>query len=373
MRKRTALISILALTLAVVGATAVATIAARDGEAGRDAKLQRALDELVLAGAPGAIAFVREGDRTIRLTSGYGNLSPKTRMRAGDRFRVASVTKSFVATVVLQLVGEGKLALADPVERWLPGVFANGSSITIRQLLNMTSGLFDYLDDSDRTVLTPYLNGHFTYVWQPRELLEIAARHKPNFAPGARWRYCNTCYVALGLIVEKATGHPIGTELERRIFAPLELNGTSFDTKPRIAGRHAHGYELVGKPPLVDVSVFSPSFAWSAGAIVSTADELARFYGALLGGRLLRADLLRAMQTTVASDFGPYGLGLVALPLSCGAAWGHGGDTPGYNAMGFSSKDGTRQVVVFTNLGASSQSKRASQALDRVLATAYCG
>ena len=359
----------IALTLAA-GVTATAATAGP----GREAKLQRALDQLVAAGAPGAIAVVRDGDRTIRLTSGYGNLERRTPMRATDRVRIGSLTKSFVAAVVLQLVGERKLALDDTVERWLPGLVPNGRAMTVRQLLNMTSGLFDYLNDGDTTAMKPLLQGNLTYVWQPRQLLEIALSHRPKFAPGAGWSYCNTCYVALGLIVEAAIGHPIGAELRRRIFAPLHLRGTTFDTKPRIAGRHAHGYELIGKPPLTDVSVFSPSITWAAGAIVSTSADVMSFYRALLDGRLVRPALLREMRTTVASDPGArYGLGLWAPRLPCGVAWGNAGGIPGYRAVALNSKNGARQVVVLSNLGEDSQSKQAAKALEHVLATAYCG
>jgi D-alanyl-D-alanine carboxypeptidase len=283
------------------------------------------------------------------------------------------LTKSFVATVVLQLVGERKLSLTERVERWLPGLVPNGSAITVRQLLNMTSGLFDYLDDGDPTVLKPYLDGNFTYVWTPRKLVEVAVSHRPKFAPGAAWSYCNTCYILLGLIVEAVTDHSLGNELRRRIFVPLRLRGTSFDSRPRIAGRHAHGYERDGKQ-LVDVSVLSPSFAWAAGAIVSTADDLANFYRALLRGHLLRPDLLRTMQTTVAAD--PqwrYGLGVIAWPLPCGTVWGHGGDTAGYYALAFSSRDGKRQLVLLANAGSDILSRQGYQAVIGVLATAHCG
>src|SRR5205823_5799396 len=110
-------------------------------------RLQRALDAVVAAGVPGAVLLLRQGGRTIRLTSGYGNLKPPTKMRADDRFRVGSITKTLVATVALQLVGERKLSLADTVERWLPGVVPNGGRITVRELLNHTSGLFDFGGD----------------------------------------------------------------------------------------------------------------------------------------------------------------------------------------------------------------------------------
>jgi D-alanyl-D-alanine carboxypeptidase len=369
-RRRTRLLVVVSV---LVAALASSIAAASDRTAVSDRKLQQALDRVVGAGAPGAIALARVGDRTVRLTSGYGNVQPRRPIRASDRFRVGSVTKTFVATVVLQLVGEGKLSLGDTVERWLPGLVPNGSAITVRQLLNMTSGLFDYLDDGDPTVLKPYLQGNFGYVWKPRKLVEIAVSHRPKFAPGAGWSYCNTCYILLGLIVETVTDHPIGNELRRRIFAPLRLRGTSFDSQPRIAGRHAHGYER-DRNQLVDVSVLSPSFGWAAGAIVSTADDLANFYRALLRGRLLRPDLLQTMQTTVAADPAwRYGLGLIGWPLPCGIVWGHGGDTAGYYALAFSSRDGKRQLVLLANAGSDTLSQRGYKAAIGVLATAHCG
>jgi D-alanyl-D-alanine carboxypeptidase len=369
-------ISILGV-LVVGAALAVPTSAAPKRAAAGDMKLQRALDQLVAAGAPGAIALVRDGNRTIRITSGYADLKTKTPMRATDRFRIGSVTKTFVATVVLQLVGERKLTLADTVERWLPGLVPNGRSITVRQLLNMTSGLFDYLDDGDETVGKRLLSGDWTYRWPPREVVRISTAHKPKFAPGAGWSYCNTCYVLLGLIVEKATGSSIAVELRDRVFKQAALRATSLDVGPRISGRHAHGYELLGKPRLVDTSDVSPSFAGTAGAIVSTADDVARFYRALLRGRLLRPDLLRAMQTTVSMGSGAsgwgYGLGILRLLPPCGVAWGHTGGIPGYQTSTLNSKDGKRQIVVLANLGENSISNRGNQALERVLGTAYCG
>jgi D-alanyl-D-alanine carboxypeptidase len=366
------------LILLVLAAASGATACTRAPEraTAREPHLQAALDQLVAAGAPGALVLVREGDRTIRLTSGYGNLEPEARLRATDRFRVGSVTKTFVATVVLQLVGEGKLALDDTIERWLPGLVPNGRAITVRQLLNHTAGLFDYLGDGDKTVERRVLSGDWDYHWKPRELVAISTAHKANFAPGTGWSYCNTCYILLGLIVEEATDNPITAELRTRVFEPAGLRATSFHADPRISGRHARGYELLGEPPLVDFSALSPSLAWTAGAIVSTADDLVRFYRALLSGRLLRPDLLKTMQTTVPVAARPgwrWGLGISKRPSPCGAQWGHDGGYPGYRTWALNSTDGKRQIVVFTNLGEDSSSEPVEHALERVLATAYCG
>jgi len=371
------------LTVLVAVSAAVSPAEAAPAAPGRLAtsvpRLRTALDRLVAAGAPGAVVLVRDGNRTVRLARGFADRARKTPMRVTDRFRVGSVTKTFVATVVLQLAGEGRLSLGDTVERWLPGLVPNGQAITVRQLLNHTSGLFDYTEDP--AVLKPYLHGHLTVARAPRTLVARAVVHPPVFAPGARWSYSNTGYILLGLIVEAAAGDSLASELQQRIFAPLGLRGTTFDSSPRISGRHAHGYLAIGKGPARDVSVFSPSFAWAAGAIVSTADDVARFYRALLHGQLLRPDLLAAMKMTVAQ--GPpgesYGLGLwktSSMGLSptntvaCGSVWGHDGDFPGYLTDAFSSEDGTHQMVVLVNTD--SLRRPAQRALVRVGDIAAC-
>jgi D-alanyl-D-alanine carboxypeptidase len=361
----------------VVAAALVASTAAT--AAPPETKLQRGLDRVVAAGVPGAVLLVRKGDRTIRLSSGAGSLKPRTPMRAGDRFRVGSITKTFVAAVVLQLVGERKLALDDTVQRRLPGVVPNGKRITVRQLLNHTSGLFDY--GGDRKFVAAAFRDPMRS-WTPREIVAIATAHKPRFAPGAGWSYSDTNYYVLGLIVEATTRHTLASELRRRIFVPLRLRATSLDSAPRMSGRYAHGYFL---RPLQDVTVGSPSVQWAAGALVSNADDLARFYRALLGGGLLRPELLRLMETVVTPAPGfSYGLGLQRLREPCGFVWGHTGGSPGYIANAVNSKDGARQVVVLVNGTAASLSapvngfqffrlpQRAADAVDRLIDIAYC-
>lgn len=345
-----------------------------------EASLQKALDRLVAAGVPGAVLLVREGNRTIRLASGYSVIDGRVPAQPGDRFRIGSVTKTFVATVVLQLVGERKLALADTVAHLLPGRVRGGAGITVRQLLQQTSGLHDYLADS--RIFSPYLKGNVRYAWTRPALLALANAHKPDFRPGAKWEYSNTNYLVLGLIVEAVTGNLLATELKRRIFDRAGLRATTFDTRPEIAGRHMHGYLPLNKR-LTDVSVLSPTAAWAAGAIVSTADDVARFYRALLRGQLLRADLLREMESTVPMGVpaNAYGLGLwqtgtMALsntPFPCGAAWGHNGDWVGYNTNAFNSKDGLRQFVLFVNRDELGFTPRIARAIFAIGSQAYCG
>ena len=279
------------LTAAVLVAAAGAT----PSGTGAQASLQKDADALVAAGAPGVVLLSRDGKRTITVTSGFGEVSTKTPMRANDRFRVASVTKTYTATVVLQLVGEGKLRLTDTVERWLPGLVPNGDAISIRQLLNHTSGLADF--EYDPAVLAPYFAGDLSHPWAPRKLVQIAVSHPPLFAPGTDESYSSTNYLLAGLIVEARTGHTLGSELNRRIFQPLHLGATSFPTTARMPSPHAHGYLVIKKPPATDVTGLYP-FPWAAGAIVSNAADTATFYRALLSGRSALTRLLHAMQTT---------------------------------------------------------------------------
>src|SRR3954466_5173009 len=177
-----------ARSTSVAACLAIATLLATTASArtstarGAASPLQRDLDAVVTAGAPGAILFVRDGHRITRLSSGIGDIAHKTPMRPDNHFKIASLTKTYTATVVLQLVGEGKVGLDDTVQRWLPGVVPNSDGITIRQLLNHTSGLADF-EDSPR-YLKPYMDGNFAYYWSPRQLVGMGVAQKPRFAPG---------------------------------------------------------------------------------------------------------------------------------------------------------------------------------------------
>jgi D-alanyl-D-alanine carboxypeptidase len=221
-------------------------------------------------------------------------------------------------------------------------------------------------------VLAPYLKGNFGYIWTPRRLVAVATAHPPLFEPGAKFSYSNTNYILLGMIVEAATGHPVATELRRRVFGPLGLRATFLATSQQIPGPHAHGYLVSGKGPLQDVTRVSPSYAWTAGGIVSTASDVAMFYRALLGGRLLQPALLKEMETTVDG----YGFGLFKTHRPCGDIIGHDGALAAYLTFAFNSKDGKKQLVVLANsLTYDDQvgSKTAQRALQRLLRTAACG
>jgi D-alanyl-D-alanine carboxypeptidase len=317
-------------------------------------ELQRLLDQIVAAGAPGAAARVRDGHGVTQAASGLADLRTGRPMRPGLTYRVGSVTKPFVATVVLQLVAEGRLSLSDTVQRWLPGILPYGDQVTVRQLLNHTSGVPDYtLEPLVRLYTFPH--GRFR-AWRPRELVALIADQPPDFPPGTAWSYSNTGYILAGLIVQAATDRKLGQELTRRIFLPLGLRDTFFPVnRPTIPGRNARGYSIdpfAQQPgPLLDFTVYNPSLAWAAGALVSNLADVERFFRGLLGGRLLPPRLLAEMTAPVPTGqpgLG-YGLGLVVIETPAGRLIGHDGAIPGFLNIVLSTEDGRRQLGIMMN------------------------
>jgi len=365
-----------ATTALIAAAAVICGAAAPSGGATANASptLQQDVDALVRSGAPGVVLRIENGDQVVNLTAGVTDLRSGRPMNATERFRVASVTKTYTATVLLQLVGEGKLHLDDTVEQWLPGVVPAGDGIKIRQLLNHTSGLADF--EYDPKILAPYLAGDLSHAWSPRQLVRIAVAHKPLFAPGKGESYSSTNYVLAGLIIEARTGNSLASELNRRIFKPLQLSRTSFPTTSHINGPHAHGYLVIKTPPATDVTDLYP-FPWAAGAVLSNAADTATFYQALLSGKLLRPAELKSMKQTHAQAHVDipgqrYGLGIARYPLPCGTAWGHNGSFPGYYVYNFTSSDGQRQAVLEVNADPSSVSKTTLLKSVQLLEKAYC-
>lgn len=276
-------------------------------------------------------------------------------MRADHRVRIGSVTKSFIAVVALQLVGEGRLRLSDTLGQRLPGVLPYGSDITLRQLLDHTSGI----PDDVATPLMELFGGDPLRVWTPAQLIGVVRDQPPRFAAGTAWAYSNTDYVLVGLMIKGATGNSLERELQRRVVGPLRLRHTSFPVQASGLGGHAaRGYSLdldsSGRPvagTLRDLTTYSPSFAWASGNGVSDVRDVARFYHALLSGELLAANLLREALTTVSTGRSGrrYGLGLDVRDSSYGMLVGHEGDIPGFSVKALSSPDGRRQAVVAVN------------------------
>jgi len=308
------------------------------------------LERVVEAGAPGVVLVVRDGSTIRTDVRGVPARRPARHVRAGDRFRIGSVTKTFVATVVLQLADEGRVSLDDTVEEWLPGVVPGGRAITIRQLLSHRSGLFDYVEDPK--VFAPY-NQDPAHAWDPRQLVEIAAAHPAPFSPGRRFAYSSTNYLLLGLIVETATGTPLEQQLRERIFQPLGLRQTTFAprfvTDPYIHGHRSPSHQGIITGPPVDTNLEAASWTWAAGAIVSSADDLRRFFALLLEGRLLPARMLRLMETVGPAGSLRYGLGIAAFTTPCGDAWGHTGNVQGTVTVAWNRRDASRQIVLVVN------------------------
>ncbi|HET6868338.1 MAG TPA: serine hydrolase domain-containing protein [Solirubrobacteraceae bacterium] len=343
--------------VALLVSPAVASAARDVGPAAPRPVLVQRMEQTVAAGAPGIVTLINDGSNVGEpwtAARGVADVRTQRPMRATDHFRIGSVTKSFVATVALQLVDEGRLSLSDTVEQWLPGILPYGDKVTLRELLNHTSGIPDALFVTRELIYS----GDPFRTWSPREIVALIAGEPQLFPSGSAYYYSSTNTVLAGLIIEQATGHPLGDEIERRIIRPLHLRDTSFPViDPSIASPSARGYSLAhddqGNPiegPLLDVTDYNPSGAWAAGNMISNVEDIARFYRALLGGRLLSPARLADMKTTV--DVGPgerYGLGLDVLDTPCGPLYGHTGGVPGFVNAAFSNEDGTRQLGIMMN------------------------
>jgi D-alanyl-D-alanine carboxypeptidase len=346
---------VLALTLV----SSAVVMAAAPAEATTKPQLHAGLARLVAQdGFPGAEAVVRDPDgHWTSTTAGVGDVATGARVPANGRVRLGSNSKVFVATVMLQLVAQGKVRLDAPVETYLPGVVRgpdySGKHITVRELLQHTSGLPDYVP----VVLGPKFADVQHRYFDPYELLSAAFGQKALFKAGTSWEYSNTNYVLAGLIVQRVTGRPLGEEIQRRILTPLHLKDTTFPApgSQAIPGQHPHGYDAdKAGQPLRDVTVMDPSWGWSAGSMIGTPRDLDTFLLALLHGKLLPKAELAMMQHTVSTHGrlwpgARYGLGLISTPLSCGGlAWGHGGDIEGYetrDAVGPSGRAATLAVT----------------------------
>ncbi|WP_377865247.1 serine hydrolase domain-containing protein [Bacillus sp. R86525] len=300
---------------------------------------KQVMQETVQLGTPGVLAKTSNNGKTSSYTAGVADLSTKQPIKSEYRFRIGSVTKTFTATTVLQLVGENRIQLDDPIEKWLPGLIQgnwyDGNQITIRQLLNHTSGIAEYLKSKDADIM----NSKKTYTAE--EIVKIGLSLPPDFSPGKGWLYSNTGYVILGMLIEKITGNSYAEEIEKRIIEPLDLSNTFLPgNSPVIPGKnHARGYMKIDETSeLKDMTNYNPSLANAAGDMISNADDLNTFFASLLGGKLLKERELKEMLTTVPIEgkgLGDgYGLGIYETKLSNGVSiWGHGGSIPGFTTF----------------------------------------
>lgn len=366
-------VSSLVVGLAACGAapaTRTTPTPAHGSTSAQQAQLARLVRELVEAGAPGVIVRVDDGeDPPVEIAQQAGWTQQDGRLEVGNEFRMGSNTKTMLATLALQLVAEGKIALNDPVEKWLPGQVPNGDAITLRMVLNHTSGLIDYTEDP---ALLGSILGKDGRQWSSAELIAVVAEQEALFAPGTRWAYSNTDYAVVGAVLEQATGSNLTDLIRERITAPLNLRNTYLATDGTWQGRYAHGYEAdsahmpeevpaeyrevagVSREGHVDVSGNSPSWGGAAGGVVSTAPDWARFFAALMSGALLPADQLGEMRTTIAMNpdnpDGPRGgLGIQTVASPCGTVWVHEGGITGYSSVNITDETGRRSASVLVS------------------------
>ena len=338
---------------------------------------------------PGAVVLLRTPQGEFTVTYGTTLLGATSPPRADTHFRIASNTKTMTAAVIVLLAQEGKLSLDDPVSKYVPGV-PNGDNITIAELLKMRSGLYNY---DDAPEFSASLDRDPTKVWTPAEVLAIAFKHPPNFPPGTAFDYYNTNYALLGLIAEKVDGKPLARCFQDRLFGPLGLKDTLLPaiTSNTLPDPYSHGYlygscsfsDLVDKPypPEVqaaaragtlkpnDYTGLNPSYAAAAGGVISTANDLATWIQALVGGKVLNAEYQRrwldSLQPEDPSkpDGQQYGYGITQLRWGPNTIYFHGGEMPGFNSfMGY---DPTNKVtlVVWTNLTVSLDGQPTANAL----------
>ncbi|WP_455357085.1 serine hydrolase domain-containing protein [Streptomyces sp. SYSU K217416] len=333
------------------------------------------LDKAVAQGAPGAMARVDGDGTTYRVARGVADRGTGRPISTADRFRIGSATKTFSTVVVLQLVAEGKLGLDDPVNRHLPGLLPD-DRITVRHVLSHKSGLWDYTNDMfERTV--PGFEAVRNRVFTQQELIDLSLTHAPSPAPGTAFGYSNTNFVVAGMLIEKITGAPVRQAYQSRIIRPLGLVNTVYvHPSTAIPGRYARGYLTPDEAgaPLVDSTRQTASWAQAAGALISDPKDLNRFFSALMGGRLVRADLLEQMQQWVPSNSSGkqfYGLGLRRRDLTCGVSvYGHTGTVQGYYTYAFTSKDGRRSISALAN---TSNNTAVLVTMADTLEAAFCG
>jgi D-alanyl-D-alanine carboxypeptidase len=357
---------------AVVASSPAPSMAATSTTRELRATLQADADGLLPYGAPGVLAELDTSRGDIRVRSGYGNVEAGTPVPWRAKFRVGSFTKTFVSATLLQLVGEKRLTLDDTVDKWLPGVVRgngnDGRKITVRQVLQQTSGLPDFLGGMPQLFTEEGFQQHRYDTVTPTQAIALAMQFKPSFAPGTQWEYSNTNYILAGMIVSKVSGHAWQREVTDRIIKPLGLHDTvAPSTSPDIARPHAIGYERFPVPGSnpddpeygapIDATRQNVSWGGAAGAIISTTDDGNRFLRALLSGKVLHPAQLAEMKRTVDTNDefrsnwpgARYGLGIMWMPNSCGGQWMHGGDIMGFQTRNGVNGNGSRSVVVSIN------------------------
>lgn len=354
--------------------------------AGLQAMVESAAREMLV---PGAMVLLRTPQGEVIVSSGTTELGATIPPSADTYFRIASNTKTMTAALIMQLAQENKLSLSDPVGRYVPGV-PNGDAITIAELLEMRSGLYNYTDAPE---LAASLDRNPTKVWTPDELLAISFAHPPNFPPGTEFEYSNTNYALLGLVAEAVDRRPLAQAMQDRLFGRLGMKHTLLPARTvnTIPAPYAHGYlygsssvALVGEPPYSpdiqaaaragtllpnDYTDVNHSFAEAAGGVISTAGNLATWIEALVGGRVLDAEYQRRWLDSVQPedpnkpDGQQYGYGIAQLRWASNTVYFHGGETAGYNSKICYDPANQMTLVVWTNLAVSLDGQQTANTL----------
>lgn len=357
-RRGRTIVAITAAGALTVGALAFGAWSRIGASGSEESPLTASMQSLVDAGFPAALASsTKENGDRVDVAVGKGDLESGAEPPVDGEVRIGSNSKVYVATIVLQLVEEGAVVLDEPIETYLPGLVTGdgivGANISVRQLLQHTSGLPEYAAE----IAADAFGVQNSYL-APRALLDVALENPVVFAPGERWEYSNTNYLVLGLLIESLTSRVLYEQIDERIIEPLGLKHTYLPVPGdrSIRGEHPLGYHQDSEGELRDITEMDPSFAWAAGAMVASPSDLNRFMQALLNGELLSEASLDEMKSSVpAGDAlwpgAVYGLGLQGFPLSCGGmAWGHGGDIPGTQTRNAVGPDGTAATIAVTAL-----------------------
>lgn len=317
-----------------------------------DRALQQQIDRFVQSpqGPPGVIAVLNDGKKTRVLRAGVADVATGRQARAQDHMRIASVAKAYSGAVALTLVGKGELALDDTLRKRLPQLPRAWGSVTLRQLLNHTSGLPDF---SESTAFRDTVVADPRHRFDSRKLLDYVADEPLGFKPGSRYRYSNSDNIAVALMAEAATGTTYERLLGRFVQRPLELRNTTLPQGFRLREPFLHGYDVTPDAPPEDVSeVLGTSGVWASGGIVSTPADLTRFIRGYAGGELYGAKVLREQRRWVEGASEPAGpgrntagLGIFRYTTRCGVMLGHTGNFPGYTQLAAATPDGSRSLT----------------------------
>ena len=349
---------------------------------------------------PGAMVVLRTPQGNFNAAFGTTELGEQTSPDAITHFRIASNTKTMTAALIVLLAQDGKLKFTDPVSAYVPDV-PNGENITVAELLKMRSGLYGYTADP---ALAAAMDADPGKAWTTREVLDIAFRHPPQFAPDASYEYNNTNYALLGLVAEKVGGRPLAQQVQERLFGPVGLTHTSLPAADDISmpAPYSHGYMYggsfyaladdpypadmqaaaqAGTLQPIDYTNQNSSYASAAGGAISTAEDLVTWMKALVSGKVFNADYHQQWLTSLqaedpgAPDGQKYGYGISYQRFGPKAAmFYHGGELPGFNSFMGYDPDNDVALVIWTNLTLSPEGKTTAQAmLPVVLDEIYAG